>query len=219
MIGIFGGTFNPVHWGHVRTALELKQALAMERMLLIPCGLPPHREVPEVDAMMRLAMLKAAIADFHNELEIDERELNRTGPSYTVDTLQSLQQEHPGTSLVLCMGIDAFIHLDTWHEWPRLFERAHIIIAHRPGWPLDSLVEQLSGELRNAVEHRLVTNVEKLRQTLSGLVLPQKVTDIDISSSEIRRRLAHGESVAAMVPAAVLRIIEQNGLYQTASVR
>ena len=213
MIGVFGGTFNPVHWGHVRTALELYKVLMMDTMLMIPSGIPPHREEPDVDTGLRLAMLRAAIAD-HPELIIDERELKRSGPSYMIDTLQSLRQEQPHASIALCVGVDAFVYLHTWHRWRELFDYAHIVVAHRPGWPVDNLMQQAPAELREVIERRLVTDVQQLKAKSAGLLLAQKVTDIDISSSDIRQRIAHGESVAGLVPEGVLRIIEQNHLYQ-----
>lgn len=214
MIGVFGGTFNPVHWGHIRTALEIKKALAMDSMLLVPCGIPPHREQPDISASIRLAMLQAAVAEYH-QLHIDERELRRPGPSYSVDTLQSLREENGDTPIGLCVGVDAFIHLDSWHEWQRLLELAHIIVVHRPGWPLESLSEQLSDGLRAVVGDRVTRDVNMLRQRSGGLILPQKVTEIDISSSDIRRRVAQGESIAGCVPPAVAEIIQQLHLYQT----
>lgn len=215
MLGVFGGTFNPVHWGHIRTALEIKKALSMDELLMVPAGIPPHREEPDVDAQLRLAMLQAAVADFP-ELQVDDRELQREGPSYTVDTLQSLRTEKGDeNSLCLCVGADAFIQLDTWHEWQKLFRLAHIIVVHRPGWPVDSLIQRISGDLKSIVSNSLVTRPALLRQQSHGLVLLQKVTNIDISSSAIRQRIARGGSIAEWVPPAVLDIIEQHHLYQT----
>jgi len=215
MIGLLGGTFNPVHWGHVRTALEIKRSLSLEAMLLIPCRIPPHRAEPNVKAATRLAMLRAAIEDV-DDLEIDERELNRPGASYTVDTLTSLHHELPAATLGLCMGVDAFIHLDSWHEWQRLFALAHIIIAHRPGWTHDNMINQVSEPLREAIKPRIVTDKNDLQRSNNGLILPLRVTDIDISSSEIRRRIAQGEPVSDMLPPGVLEIIERENLYQSA---
>jgi nicotinate-nucleotide adenylyltransferase len=213
MIGVFGGTFNPVHWGHIRTALEIKKALSMDVLLMVPAGIPPHRDEPDVDAQLRLAMLQAAVADFP-ELQVDDRELKREGPSYTVDTLQSLRAEKGDEiPLCLCVGADAFIQLDTWHEWQKLFCLAHIIVVHRPGWPVDSLMQRISGDLKSIVSKNLVTRPGLLSRQPHGLVLLQTVTEIDISSSTIRQRLARGESVAEWVPPAVLDIIEQQHLY------
>lgn len=217
MIGIFGGTYNPVHWGHLRTAIEVKNTLSLEKMLLIPCRIPPHRDEPNVSAELRLAMLKAAIANNYG-LEVDERELNRPGPSYTVDTLVSIRQEQSNVPLALCMGVDAFINLDSWHEWFQLFDLAHIIIVYRPGWHLEDLNDNISDTLSLAIGHRITTNSDQLHKSANGLVLPLKVTNIDISSSDIRRRISQGLSVEKMLPSEVLEIIKQENLYQDSIV-
>lgn len=213
MLGIFGGTYNPVHWGHLRTALEIKKALAMDTMLLVPCGIPPHRDEPDIEPEIRLAMLHAAIAGY-DELQVDDRELKRKGPSYTVDTLQSIREEKGGISIGLCVGADAFIQLDTWHQWERLIELAHIIVAYRPGWPVDSLQQQVSEDLKAMLEKHLITNSKLLHDKPAGYVITQKVTDIDISSSIIRQRIAHGESVEDYVPSSVIQIIKSKNLYR-----
>ena len=213
MIGVFGGTFNPVHWGHIRTALELKNALAMDQMLMVPCGIPPHRDEPDTSPEIRLAMLNAAIADY-DQLQADDRELRREGPSYTIDTLQSLREEKGEIPIGLCVGVDAFIALDTWHQWQHLIDLAHIIVAHRPGWPVESLEHRVSAELKTMIHEHQVIDGGRLHEQPAGYVLMQKVTDIDISSSHIRDCIAHGKSITDMVPAAVLKIIESNRLYQ-----
>jgi nicotinate-nucleotide adenylyltransferase len=213
MIGIFGGTFNPVHWGHLRTALEIKKAVAMDAMLLVPCGIPPHRDEPDIEPDIRLAMLNAAIAD-NDELKIDERELQRAGPSYTVDTLRSIRDEKGDVAIGLCIGADAFIHLDTWHEWTNLIKLAHIIVAYRPGWPVEFLQEQVSGNLKAMLEKHLVTNSQLLHEKPAGYVLTQKVTDIDISSSIVRQRISQGKSIEDYVPSKVIQIIRSKNLYQ-----
>ena len=213
MIGFFGGTFNPVHWGHLRTALELKKALAMDTMLLVPCGIPPHRDEPDTDPDIRLAMLNAAIVD-NDELQVDDRELQRAGLSYTVDSLQSIREEKGDISIGLCVGADAFIHLDTWHQWENLIKLAHIIVAYRPGWPVESLQEQVSDDLKAMLKEHMVTNAVLLHEKPAGHVLVQKVTDIDISSSIIRRRVARGDSIEDFVPSSVIQIIKSKMLYQ-----
>jgi nicotinate-nucleotide adenylyltransferase len=215
MIGIFGGTFNPVHWGHIRTALELRKALAMDVMLMVPCGIPPHRDEPDTNPQIRLAMLNAAVSGY-SELQVDDRELKRDGPSYTVDTLHSLRDEKGNVPLALCVGVDAFVNLDTWHQWKSLVELAHIVVAHRPGWPVESLEQKISAGLKKMVREHTVIDGALLHQKPAGCVLMQKVTDIPLSSSEIRHCVAQGKSVADMVPPGVLHIIERNKLYQTA---
>jgi nicotinate-nucleotide adenylyltransferase len=212
-VGLFGGTFNPVHWGHLRTALEIKKALRLTRMLLVPCGSPPHREQPDVNSETRLAMLKAAVTGY-SELEIDDRELKRTGPSYTVDTLQSLHNEMPEQSFVLCVGVDAFLQFNTWHRWQDIFNLAHIVIAHRPGWSMESIADKAPKALQTEIEQRYISNPEQLNQNNSGLILELKVTQIDISSSDIRQRIINNEPISELVPEAVVEIIQQHNLYK-----
>ena len=132
MIGILGGTFDPIHHGHLRLAVEMREGLGLEELRLIPALQPPHREAPIAGAEDRLAMLEAAVARA-NALHIDTRELVREGPSYTVDTLLSLRAELPAQPLCLIIGMDAFCYLDTWHRWQDVLELAHIGIARRPG--------------------------------------------------------------------------------------
>ena len=212
-IGIFGGTFNPVHWGHIRTAVEIKNALVLEKMLLLPCGMPPHREQPEVSSEMRLEMLKLAVKDFP-ELEIDDRELIRKGPSYSVDTLQSLRNEMPEQTFALCVGVDAFLYLNTWYRWRKLFDLAHIIVAHRPGWSIAEATEKLPDELRKELTQRYVSDFTKIDEKKSGYIVELKVTEIDISSSDIRQRVARNDSISGLVPAAVEGYIKKHGLYR-----
>lgn len=211
--GIFGGTFNPVHWGHVRTALEIKNALGLDKMLMVPCGIPPHRELPGVSSDSRLAMLKLAIEEFP-ELEVDERELKRGGPSYSVDTLQSLHDEMPGQPLAMCIGIDAFLQLNTWHRWQDLFELAHVVVAHRPGWSMDKITEQLPQELQKQLKMRYVTDAAELTVKNAGMIIELKVTEIDISSSNIRQRIEDNESISGLVPTSVESYIKKHGLYR-----
>ena len=138
MIGIFGGTFDPVHYGHLRSALEVKDIFGLSEVRLIPCAQPPHREQPAATALMRLHMLELAIEN-QPGLIIDTRELNRQGVSYMVDTLKSLRQEFPNEPLLLFIGSDAFNHLKTWHQWQHLFDTAHIVVMTRPGFEINYL--------------------------------------------------------------------------------
>ena len=138
MIGIFGGTFDPIHYGHLRSALEVKDIFGLNEVRLIPCASPPHREQPAVTAEMRLQMLELAIKN-QPGLKIDTRELDRhkvsdQTPSYMVDTLKSLRQEFPAEPLLLFIGTDAFKHLTSWHQWQQLFDYAHIVVMTRPGF-------------------------------------------------------------------------------------
>ena len=132
-IGIFGGTFDPIHLGHLRTGFELLQSLQLSELRWIPVGNPGHREPPLAAAALRLEMVRAAVAG-QPGFVLDEREVRRSGASYTVDTLEELHAEHPARPLCLVLGMDAFLGLTAWRRWTDILELAHLVVAHRPGW-------------------------------------------------------------------------------------
>ncbi len=210
-IGIFGGTFDPPHYGHLRPALELAEGLDMEQMHMLPANMPPHRPQPEASAQQRLAMLRLAVAD-EPRLVVDERELQRPGPSYMADTLQSLRDDYPDTPLCLCLGMDAFLQLHRWHQWQRIAELAHIVVAHRPGWALGE-TPLMAAELAAWYTSCRVDSPEPLRQALAGRVWLQQVSQLAISATEIRRRIAAGLSVRYLLPEPVWHYIQQQQLY------
>ena len=131
-IGIFGGTFDPVHYGHLRTAFELIQALRLSEVRFMPAGNPPHRDTTIASPELRLQMVKAAIGQ-QPGFNVDDREMRRAGPSYSVDTLAELRAEMPDRSICLIVGMDAFLGLPTWHQWQKILTLSHLIVAHRPG--------------------------------------------------------------------------------------
>jgi len=132
-MGIFGGTFDPIHYGHLRSAFEMLQALRFDEVRFIPCGDPPHRGVTFADAELRFRMVDVAIAG-QDGFVSDDRELRRDGLSYSIDTLISLREEFPERSLGLIVGMDAFLGLPQWYRWDEILDFAHIVVAHRPGW-------------------------------------------------------------------------------------
>jgi len=205
MIGIYGGTFNPVHYGHLRTALEVKELFELDELRLIPCRLPPHRDQPDVSGEMRAEMLKIAVANSPG-LQIDRRELERDGPSYMVDTLQSLRNQNPGTPLLLFIGADAFAGLERWHRWQALFDYAHVVVMTRPGFSRQVLPEFL--------QQRLIGDSGALRKQSAGCLFFQTVTLLDISATQIRQIIAAGRNPQYLLPDAVLAFIQQHRLYQ-----
>ena len=209
MIGILGGTFDPVHFGHLRPALEVAQVLKLDEVRFIPCGQPPHREQPVASALQRLSMLRAAIAGYAG-FKVDDRELRRDGPSYMVDTLASLQNDFPGQTLCLILGWDAFVHLESWHQWQRLFEMAHIVVTHRPGWSPGQIARQ--SELGRLVEQKTVTE-DKLSRKQAGYITFIPVTQLDISSTHIRQQLQQGNSVRYLLPGDVEQLILNQNIY------
>jgi nicotinate-nucleotide adenylyltransferase len=208
MIGILGGTFDPVHFGHLRPALEVQEALALEELRLIPCHIPPHRSQPHASAAQRVAMLEAAV-QAHPAFRIDTRELQRHGPSYTFDTLVSLREDLGDTGICLLMGMDAFGDLTTWHRWNELIDLCHLVVMTRPGADIPS-----EGELADFIRRHRVPDAGQLRGLPAGRLLFQPVTALAISASRLRGLLAEGLSPAFLTPEAVIEIINQEGLYR-----
>ncbi|WP_419603682.1 nicotinate-nucleotide adenylyltransferase [Thiolapillus sp.] len=205
MIGIFGGTFDPIHNGHLRTALDVYEALALDELRFIPLGRAVHRDQPQTPAATRLAMLQAAIGG-QAGFTVDERELNLSRPSYSVHTLQSLRAEL-GNEVPLCllMGRDAFLGFADWRQPEKILQLAHLVVMDRPGHGLP-----VAGALHDLMQGRVTREVSDLRGAPGGYILFQPVTRLDISSSDIRARLAQGRSVRWLVPETV-RVILQAG--------
>jgi nicotinate-nucleotide adenylyltransferase len=209
MIGILGGTFDPVHFGHLRPALEVQQTLGLDEVRLVPCHVPPHRPQPLATPQQRVAMLQAAIAQ-RPMFSIDERELHRPGPSYTLDTLVSMRAGLTGKSLVLLVGMDAFRGLATWHRWRELLDYCHMVVMTRPGAVLPE-----RGELADFVGLRRVQDAGKLQTRASGRLLFLTVSQLEISATGIRTQLAAGRDASFLLPDSVLEIIRKEGLYMT----
>jgi nicotinate-nucleotide adenylyltransferase len=207
MIGILGGTFDPVHFGHLRPALEIQQQLGLQEVRLVPCRTPPHRPQPLASASQRVAMLEAAIRD-HPVLRIDTRELERDGPSWTLDTLVSLHQELGGQSVCLLLGMDAFHGLSTWHRWHELLDHCHMVVMTRPGAVLPD-----QGELADFIGLHRVLDAAALEQHAAGLLLFRTVTQLEISGTSIRKQLAAGQDPGYLLPDPVIDIIHKEGLY------
>ncbi len=214
MIGIFGGTFDPVHFGHLRPALEVKQALGLREMRLIPAFQPPHREAPVANPGQRLTMLRAAVGD-EPDLLVDNREMRREGESYMVDTLASLREELGDEPLCLVLGSDAFLQLDSWHEWQQILELAHIVVTHRPGWQLD--INEASPALQALWHERQANDRDQLAASPAGNIFSQSVTPLDISATQIRELVAAGQNPRYLVPEPVWNLIRTQGLYGVCS--
>jgi len=214
-IGILGGTFDPLHYGHLRLAQELVEGLALSEARFIPAGLPPHRAQPFTSQQQRLEMVRLGI-DGNPFFSLDEREIFKPTPSYTVETLLDLRQELSAMQpLCLFMGADAFLGLTTWHRWRELFDLAHIVVAQRPGVAgITRAAATLPAELLDELNRRLVNEPEALRDVPYGAILVHPVTALDISATQIRSELAAGRSPRYLLPDAVLDYIQTNGLYK-----
>jgi len=202
MIGILGGTFDPIHYGHLRPALEIMQSLGLEQVRFIPNKVPPHRDQPWLDSVLRRQLVASAIADVA-EFELDERELQRPGPSYMADTLMGLRRDFPDQTFCLILGMDAFAGFTQWHSWQAILGLCQLVVMTRPGYQLPDFAEHQS-----LIESRLLYPPEQLSAGQSGQILLQSVTLLNISASAIRDSLAAGRSIRYLVPEQVREILE-----------
>ena len=210
MIGIFGGTFDPVHFGHLRPALDVKQALGLRQMRLIPAFSPPHREQPVANPGQRLTMVRAAVGD-EPELLVDNREMQREGVSYMVDTLSSLREEFGDEPLCLVLGSDAFLQLDGWHRWREIIKLAHIVVTHRPGWEMH--IDTASEDIQQLWNECHIDDAAELENQPAGKIILQTVTPLEISATQIRAMIAAGKSPRFLLPEMVWNLIRMQGLY------
>ena len=197
-IGIFGGAFAPFHNGHLRLAIEARDRLELERVHLVPTARSLHRPESRISPQRRLEWLRLALRK-DKSLVPDDRELLRSGPSFTVDTLNELRLEYPTSPLVLLMGADAFAHLHSWNRWQQIFELAHVAVVARHGSKLAA-----SPECAAFLQDRRANNVQTLHEKMSGHWLQLDLPLLDISSTRIRRLLKTGHSVRGLVPDAIL---------------
>jgi nicotinate-nucleotide adenylyltransferase len=204
-IGLLGGTFDPIHYGHLRPAREAMRALGLDTVRVIPAFQPSHRAVPVAAPEHRLAMAQLASREYP-EFALDDREYVRGGPSWTVDTLASLRAElGPDVPLCWLVGADAFAEIDTWHDARRLPELGHFVVLARPGAEAPAPPDWLRS--------RLTDDRARICSTPSGSVLPIAVEPQDISASAIRALLVRGEPVTGLLPEPVARYIHQHHLY------
>jgi len=207
-IGILGGTFDPVHHGHLRLALEVYQSCALDEVRLIPLHTPAHRQAPAVSPSQRLQMLYLATQKIKG-LVVDERELQRADVSFTVETLRSLRVEAGQRSLCLIMGMDAFQSLNTWYEWTALLDYAHIIVARRPA--AETIIEH--AEVAGLYKKNLTTELSDLHTLQAGKIFNLDVAELDISSTRIRELISTKQDVHFLLPDNVISYIEQEDLY------
>lgn len=206
-LGIFGGTFDPIHHGHLRTAFELREALRLGEVRFLPTGSPPHREATLASSEMRLAMVRAAVQD-EPAFTVDDRETRRSGLSYSVDTLVELRAEFPQRSICLLLGMDAFLGLPNWHRWREILELAHVVVAHRPGWKAPT-----QGPLGEVMVDRGTGSVRDLHEATAGRVFVHAVTQLEISSTELRALISRGRNPRYLVPDSVCKLLRETGWY------
>jgi nicotinate-nucleotide adenylyltransferase len=211
-IGILGGTFDPIHFGHLRTALELNQTLELAEVRFVPCFQPVHRKLPVASPQHRLAMVRCAI-EGEPVLKVDDCEIQRKGPSYTIDTLESFRKASPKTPLCLIMGIDALLGFPSWHRWQEILTLAHLVVVHRPQYQLPK-----TGIVADLLKERLQTNPLAVHESLAGAIVLHPVTPLEISATDIRKQIAMGRSPRYLMPDAVYHYIEQNGVYSLSRI-
>jgi nicotinate-nucleotide adenylyltransferase len=207
-IGILGGTFDPVHSGHLRLAIEFYERLDLAEVRLIPLNMPPHRESPRANSEQRLAMLKIAIKNISG-LTIDECELHREEVSYTIDTVSAVRKQAGDTSICLLMGMDAFNTMPFWHRWEELLDQVHIVIADRP---TDDIAKDPN--MTVFFNTHSVDDISHLHNTPAGNIYKIDIPVLDISASQIRNIISSGMDASCLLPEKVLDFIKTNNLYQ-----
>ena len=202
LIGIYGGTFDPIHYGHLRPALDVMQQSGLDQVRFIPNRIPPHRETPVLNDQQRAELVQLAITDTPGFI-LDERELQRDGPSYMVDTLQSLHDEFAEDTLCLVMGMDAFNGFPQWHRWQTILKLCHVIVTTRPGAELANFARETALASLISRDHAC------LKSGTAGQILLQSVTQLDISASQIRKLLSTRQSTQYLLPEALREKLEQ----------
>ncbi len=209
LVAVMGGTFDPVHHGHLRSALELQQLLSLSEVRLLPCHQPTHRDHPGANSEQRLAMLHLA-AEGESALVVDEREINLDQPSYSVYTLESMRQEL-GDDAVICwvMGVDAFSSFTRWHQWQRIMELANLVVITRPGFELPE------GSDEQQLWQQQQIPYSALSEHVAGKIIPVRLpSQLEISATFIRQQLETGQSVRYLLPENVLNYLKKQSLYQ-----
>ena len=208
MIGIFGGTFDPIHYGHLRTALDVQQYLSLDEVRFIPCGEPAHRNKPIAEPLQRLAMVRAAIAG-QDKFIVDDREIRRKGSSFMVDTLSSLKNDFKSDSLCLILGTDAFNGLEQWHQWQKIFELANVVVMQRP---VGNVQVELNKRLLSVLKDRFI-DASNIKTKKNGAICFVPVTQLDISATEIRRLWLQNKEIQFLLPESVLKLIQTQDIY------
>ncbi|NKF49572.1 nicotinate-nucleotide adenylyltransferase [Shewanella sp. WXL01] len=221
-IGILGGTFDPIHQGHIQPALAVQQQLELDEVWLMPNHIPPHKSSTQVSTAHRLNMVKLECAQ-HPELKLCDIEINRDSPSYSVVTLQQLSEQYPQHEFYFIMGMDSFVNLDKWHQWQQLFQYCHIALCARPGWQLAQGSSMAKVLAKRQTSHPKLANYSKRASTLSQALTRAKSGNVfivdaplhAISSTDIRNELARGLNVKDKLSQTVLDYINQQQLYLT----
>lgn len=207
LLGIFGGTFDPIHYGHIRTAFEMLEVLNFDEVSFVPSGDPPHRGRTFANAEQRLEMVRVAVRG-QPRFSVNDCELRREGPSYTIDTLTTIREERPDVAVGLIVGMDAFLGLTSWHRWNEILDLAHLVVAHRPGWHIPD-----TGDLGELIAKSGTKEVTDLHESSHGCVFVHAVTQLEIASTEIRELISDGRDPRFLMPDAVRDVILESRCY------
>ena len=208
-VALFGGTFNPIHFGHLNLASHLVDYLQLETLRLIPCASPPHRETPDVSAEQRMAMVQLAAAE-QPAIIADDLELKRPTTSYSIDTIEQVRKDIGAqTPLFFCLGTDALLSIDSWHRWNELLQNCHLVVCSRPNYQLPG-----DGALANWIKQHLCENLSKIKKHPHGYIHPCKIPLLDISSTAIRDSIKCGKNIDQMTTESVVNYIKQHSLYE-----
>ena len=208
-VALLGGTFNPIHFGHLNLANCLVDYLQVESVRMIPCAIPPHRETPSVSVEQRLAMLQLAIDD-HPLLTCDDLELRKSMPSYSIETVQQIRQQvGEETPLFFCIGMDSLLTIDSWHHWQQLLDYCHLAICPRPGYKFP-----IKGHLAEWIEQNLCDDIERVKTLAQGCLHLCKIPLKDISSTAIRDSIKCAQSIDHLTPKSVVNFITKHSLYE-----
>ena len=213
-IGIFGGTFNPIHNGHVKAALEVQKKFLLDKVLLIPSYIPPHKGSPDVAPPAdRLQMVKLAVASYPQFVP-SPVEIEAKGKSYSILTLEKLKKQFPDAVIFFILGVDAFLEIDTWREYKKILEQCHFIVISRPGYDLIEAKKLLNGKYTERMVRILkTTKLDRLMSHRYKIFL-LNIDALDIASKDVRKKVKNGKSIAGLVVEAVEEYIQTNKLYQ-----
>ena len=209
IIALLGGTFDPIHLGHILPAQETAQWLGAEQLHLIPAHIPPHKSATHANAKQRAKMV-SLVCDNHDVFTFDNRELNRQSPSYTVDTLHEIKAEQPSADLYFIMGMDSLLSFTKWRRWQEILTLCNLVVNIRPGYPHLALKAALAPEL----SARLIYSPTQLPHQHTGKIILHESSPVDISSTQIRTKIKAGSGYSQYLPKPVYDYIEQNQLYR-----
>jgi len=206
-IGFLGGTFDPIHFGHLRPALEIQEALQLQSLYLMPNYIAPHKATSLASTEQRIEMVKLAIQNTPS-LQLNTKELLRDSPSYTVETLALLRTQYPNTPICFIMGMDSLINFDSWYRYQDILKYCHLVVSHRPGWS-----PQFNETVSTMLDEHQTTDAAALHSSLNGYIYFQSTTQLDISSSQIRKLCATNQGIDFLTPHPVCQYIKEQNCY------